>query len=150
MMLLRPTDAAWYGVQDFRRIRAWQDARALTAKIYSATATFPPAERFGLTAQMRTAAVSIGANLAEGCGRATRADTLRFFQMSFGSATELLHHLIIAADLGFVPQDTYLELDQHLESVRRQIAGFMRRLRTGPRSGPPSTYRPAEGRPPST
>src|SRR5262245_51790966 len=83
--LVRPFTGirAGCGMQDFRKLQAWQAARELTTRIYRATAAFPSAERFGLTAQMRAAAVSIGANLAEGCGRATRADTLRFFQMSF-------------------------------------------------------------------
>ena len=89
-------------MQDFRKLRAWQESRALTTKIYRVTATFPETERFGLISQMRAAMISIGANMAEGCGRATRPDTLRFFQMS------------------------------HLERVRRMTAGFMRRLHGGP------------------
>ncbi len=79
--------------------------------------------------QMRKAAVSIGANIAEGCGRATTPDTLRFFQTSFSSATELLHHLITSADLKFLTPDQFKELDERLDSVRRKIAKFMRRLR---------------------
>jgi four helix bundle protein len=116
-------------MQDFRKLRAWQEARALTTNIYSATASFPTTERYGLTAQMRSAAVSIGANIAEGCGKGTRADTLRFFQMSFGSGTELLHHLIIALDLGFLRSEQFEQLDAQLERARRMLAGLMRRLR---------------------
>ena len=116
-------------MQDFRKIRAWQENRELTVMIYKATATFPYAERFGLTAQMRDAAVSIGANIAEGCGRGTRPDTLRFFQMSCSSATELLHHLITSADLEFLSSIQFKELDERLDSVRRKIANFMKRLR---------------------
>jgi len=119
-------------MQDFRKLRAWQEARALTAEIYKVTAKFPAGERFGLISQMRTAMISIGANMAEGCGRGTRADTLRFFQMSFGSATELLHHLLTALDLGFLNEGKFVELDARLEKIRRMTAGFMRRLRAGP------------------
>jgi four helix bundle protein len=118
-------------MQDFRKIRAWQENRQLTVMIYKATATFPPSERFGLIAQMRDAVVSIGANIAEGCGRGSTADTLRFFQMSFSSATELLHHLITSSDLQFLNPEQFTELDERLDSIRRKIAKFMSRLRGG-------------------
>jgi four helix bundle protein len=116
-------------MQDFRKIRAWQENRQLTVRIYKVTATFPAAERFGLIAQMRDAVVSIGANIAEGCGRGTRADTRRFFQMSFSSNTELLHHLITSLDLEFLNSDEFKELDQQVDSIRRKLAKFMSRLR---------------------
>ena len=117
-------------MQDFRKIRAWQANRELTLMVYRMTAGFPREERFGLTSQMRDCAVSIGANMAEGSGRGSNADTLRFFQMSFGSAVELLHHLITAKDLGYLTDRQYEELDAKLESVRRMTAKFMTRLRS--------------------
>jgi four helix bundle protein len=116
-------------MQDFRKIRAWQENRELTVLIYKATATFPQSERYGLVAQMRDAVVSIGANIAEGCGRGSTADTLRFFQMSFSSNTELLHHLITSMDLEFLDSTKFAELDERLDSIRRKLATFMRRLR---------------------
>jgi four helix bundle protein len=116
-------------MQDFTKIRAWQENRQLTVMIYKVTATFPSSERFGLIAQMRDSVVSIGANIAEGCGRGRRADTLRFFQMSFSSNTELLHHLITSLDLEFLSSDQFKELDGRLDSIRRKIAKFMARLR---------------------
>ena len=116
-------------MQDFRKIRAWQANRELTLMVYRTTVTFPREERFGLTSQMRDCAVSIGANIAEGCGRGSNADTLRFFQMSFGSAVELLHHLITARDLEYLSEQQYQELEAKLDSVRRMTAKFMTRLR---------------------
>ena len=116
-------------MQDFRKIRAWQANRELTLMIYRATARFPREERFGLTSQMRDCAVSIGANIAEGCGRGSNADTLRFFQFAFASAVELLHHLITAKDLGYLSEEVYQGLEQKLDSVRRMTAKFMSRLR---------------------
>ena len=120
---------ALFGMQDFRKIRAWQENRELTVMIYKVTATFPPSERFGLIAQMRDCVVSIGANIAEGCGRGSNADTCRYFQMSFSSATELLHHLITSSDLEFLGSNEFKELDERLDSIRRKIAKFMKRLR---------------------
>jgi four helix bundle protein len=118
-------------MQDFRNLLVWQANRALTVQIYRATATFPADERFGLTSQMRRACVSIGAGLAEGCGRNTIKDTLRFFQMSFASATELLHHLITALDLGFLTQEQFHVLDQKLLEIRKMLTSLMKRLRDG-------------------
>ena len=117
-------------MQDFRKVKAWQANRLLTVRIYRMTAAFPREERFGLTSQMRDAAISIGANIAEGCGRGSSADTHRFFQMSFGSAVELLHHLITALDLGYLTQEQYGSLEAELSSIRRMTAGFMKKLKT--------------------
>lgn len=100
-------------------------------QIYRTTATFPADERFGLVSQMRRSVTGIGATIAEGCGRGSTKDTLRFFQMAFSSATELLHHLITALDLGFLTQDQFDVLDEKLEEIRKMLAGFMRKLRGG-------------------
>ncbi|MEX2179503.1 MAG: four helix bundle protein [Gemmatimonadaceae bacterium] len=116
-------------MQDFRKLEVWQLNRQVTVEIYRATAAFPATERFGLSAQMRSAVVSIGSNIAEGCGRGSTADTLRFFQMAFGSTTELLHQLITSGDLGFLAEDQLRHLDAGLETVRRKLAALMRRLR---------------------
>lgn len=116
-------------MQDFRKIRAWQANRELTVLIYRATAAFPREERFGLTAQIRSASVSIGANIAEGCGRGSRADTHRFFQMAFGSYLELVSLLIVTADLGYLTSTQLTELEGELDEGRRMLAAFMRKLR---------------------
>ena len=116
-------------MQDFRKVKAWQANRELVVMIYRVSASFPREERFGLSAQVRDAAISIGANIAEGCGRGTRPDTLRYFQIAFSSATEVLHHLITAQDLGYLTDAQFAILDARLDSVRRMLAGFMRRLR---------------------
>lgn len=117
-------------MQDFRKLRVWQAARELTVIVYRVTAAFPPTERYGLVAQMRTAAVSIGANIAEGCGRGSRADTLRFLQIAFASAVELLHHLIISLDLGFLTSNEFDDLERRLDPVRRMLTSLMARLRS--------------------
>jgi four helix bundle protein len=127
MMLLQDCCPIWT-MQDFRKIRAWQENRQLVAAVYKATSSFPSSERFGLTDQLRRSVMRIGACIAEGCGRRTRADTLHFFQMAFSSATEVLHHLITAADLGFITALQFEELEGKLGAVRRMIAGFMKKL----------------------
>jgi|SRR5687767_2128143 len=116
-------------MQDFRKLLVWQKNRLLVAAIYRATASFPADERFGLTSQMRRAVVGIGAAIAEGCGRGSRKDTSRFFQIAFGSTTELLHHLITSLDLGFLNQEQFQMLDGRLLEVRKMLASLMKRIR---------------------
>lgn len=118
-------------MQDFRKILVWQANREFTITVYRATTKFPADERFGLTSQMRRAVVRIGACIAEGCGRRTTKDTLHFFQMSFSSATELLHHLITSLDLGFLTQAQFDELDTKLLEIRKMLASLMKKLRGG-------------------
>jgi four helix bundle protein len=81
-----------------------------------------------LTAQIRRAAISIGANTAEGCGRRGPKELARFLIIAAGSASELDYHLIVAADLGFVERSAYQKLADHLASVRRMLATFIRKV----------------------
>jgi four helix bundle protein len=118
-------------MQDFRNLEIWQLNRSLTINVYRATGKFPPDERYGLTSQMRRAVISIGSNIAEGCGRGSMADALRVLQMSFSSAMELLHQLITSNDLGFLSDSELQALDKELEVIRRKLARFMARLRDG-------------------
>ena len=116
-------------MQDFRRLRAWQANRELTVLVYRVTRDFPREERYGLAAQMRSAAVSIGANIAEGCGRGSRADMQRFIQMAVGSSVELLHHLITSLDLGYLARSQFDEVEGRNEAVRKMLSRLIGKLR---------------------
>jgi four helix bundle protein len=116
-------------MQDFRKLRVWQAAREMTVVVYRTTSAFPAAERFGLVSQMRRAATSVGANIAEGAGRGSRADSKRCLQIAYGSACELLSHFYTASDLGFLKEVQVEELESMLEPVRRMLAGLMSRLK---------------------
>lgn len=86
-------------MQDFRNLKVWGKAHTVTLHVYRRTSTFPKHEMFGLTSQMRRAAASIGANIAEGCGREGNAELCRFMQIGMGSASELEYHLLLAVIL---------------------------------------------------
>lgn len=116
-------------MQDFRKIRAWQANREFTVLVYRLSGRFPKEERYGITAQIRSATISIGANIAEGCGRGSNADMIRFFQIAFGSAVEVLHYLITALDLGFIDEEEFANAEGQLLAIRRMIAAFMARVR---------------------
>ena len=88
-------------MQDFRDLKVWQKAHNVVLAVYRASAEFPAAERFGLTSQLRRAAVSIPANIAEGCVRSSDADFARFLHISLGSASEVDYYLLLARDLKF-------------------------------------------------
>jgi four helix bundle protein len=89
-------------VRNYRELRVWQEAHEMTLQIYRASNSFPEDELYGLRSQLRRAASSIGANLAEGCGRQSSADFGRFVRMAMGSASELDYHVLLAADLGYI------------------------------------------------
>jgi four helix bundle protein len=91
-------------LRHFTQLKVWQAAHGLALDVYRLTEGFPARERFGLAAQMRSAASSIGANLAEGFGRRPLRDKARFYNMSEGSAHELENFLLLARDLGFVKE----------------------------------------------
>ena len=96
-------------MRNYEDLEVWQRAHALTIRVYRITNDFPRSEMFGLTSQIRRASNSIGANLAEGCGRWSDAELARHVQITMGSASELQHHLRLARDLGFLcPTDQAL------------------------------------------
>ena len=82
-------------------LKIWQEAHSLTLDIYGLTNSFPRDERFGLTAQMRRAASSVAATIAEGVGRNTTKDFVNFLYMARGSSHEMMNHLVLARDLGY-------------------------------------------------
>ncbi len=117
-------------MQDFRKLEVWKRNHALTLDVYTATRTFPREELFGLTSQMRRAAVSVGSNIAEGCCRGSDADFARFLQMGLGSAGELENLTLVARDLHFLPPPSAEQLETDVTTVKRMLSGFVRRLRS--------------------
>ena len=119
-------------MQDFRNLEVWQEAHGLTIEVDRVTTRFPDDERFGLTSQVRRSCASIGANLAEGCGRATDADFARFVQMAMGSASETEYHLLLALDLRFIDEPTYRDLDERIRRIKKMLTSLLKRLRQQP------------------
>jgi len=116
------------GVSDVKDLEVWQTAMALCKAIYVTTAALPAAERFGLTAQMRRAAVSIPSNLAEGYGRGTGRDYRQFVYVARGSACELETQVILAEALGFLAAEQAEELLRQAGMVLRMLSGLARSL----------------------
>ena len=108
-------------MRDFRKLQVWEKAHQLTLAAYRATRPFPPEELYGLTTQIRRSAVSIPANIAEGCGRGTPGERGRFFRISMGSASELEYHLLLARDLSLLGTALYDELNAAVVEVKRML-----------------------------
>ena len=116
-------------MQSAANLRVTAHARALATDVYRGTAGFPAAERYGLTSQMRRAAVSIGSNIAEGCGRSGDAELVRFLHIALGSASELEFQLLLAEDLGFLTHDAAEQLGSNVIRVKRSLASLIKALR---------------------
>ena len=105
----------------FEEVVAWQKAHAFVLCAYNVTRGFPDDERFGLTSQFRRAAVSIEANIAEGYKKLSRADKLRFFNISQGSIEECRDYILLSHDLGYIDDSQFAELHEKIEDASRLL-----------------------------
>ncbi|MEX2325759.1 MAG: four helix bundle protein, partial [Gemmatimonadaceae bacterium] len=96
--------------------------------VYPATKKFPADERYGLTAQLRRSAISVAANLAEGCGRASDGLFASFVQIAYGSASETQYHLLLSKDLGILDPATYRDLSERMSEIKRMLLALQRTL----------------------
>ncbi|HEY7097230.1 MAG TPA: four helix bundle protein [Terriglobales bacterium] len=110
--------------RSYRDLLVWQKARSFAVKVYTETESFPRSELFGLTSQIRRAAVSVASNIAEGQGRLTSGEFRHFLGQARGSLLELETQLSIACDLGYLAPPTLAELEQ----AAYQILGLLNRL----------------------
>ena len=116
-------------MKSYRELNAWQKSYALALAVYQATRTFPRAEVFGLTSQLRRASVSIPANIAEGYCRHGRGDYLRFLSIAQGSVGELDTLLSLAHDLSYLDDVTLNQLAGSLTEVSKLLTGLTKSLR---------------------
>lgn len=115
-------------MHNFKELKVWQKSRKLVKEVYLITKKFPKEEQYGLTSQVRRAAVSIPSNIAEGCGRKTDKDTKRFFDIAQGSSFEIETQIILAHDLGFISRKETAKIWRKIEEVQKMIRGFSQSL----------------------
>ena len=114
---------------NFKKLEVWQLAHKVARDVYRATVRFPKTEAYGLTSQLRRAAVSIPANIAEGCGRDADLDFSRFVRISLGSANELEYHLLLSHDIGLLTPSNYETLVAQVRRLQAMLAGLNRALK---------------------
>ncbi len=115
-------------MHDFRRLKVWQRSRALAVRIDALTRTFPRSDGRVVGRQLRRSALSIPANISEGCGLGSRRETIRFFQVASRSALETENHLLIAADLGYLDSKTREETTGEVKEIQRMLSALIDRL----------------------
>ncbi len=130
-------------LRDFKGLQVWKKAHALALNIFEESRV-PMGDRAnsGLKGQSRRAAISIAANIAEGCGRDSQREFVKFLNIAFGSATELEYHMILARDLGLITASRFRSISDQIEEVRRTLTGLIQRIRSAESPGSTSRSSP--------
>jgi four helix bundle protein len=105
----------------FEKLQVWNEARAMVKTIYHVTEKYPAGEKYGLSSQMRRAAVSVVSNIAEGSGRTSLKDQAHFYQLAFSSLIELLNQLIISSDLGFISEQQLSDIRPDIQKISNKL-----------------------------
>ena len=116
-------------MRDFRTIKVWEKAHKLVLEIYKTTKNFPREELYGITNQIRRAAVSIPNNIAEGCGRNSEKELKQFSTIAMGSSSEVEYLLLLSFDLDFITKENYILLNSKIIEVKKMLSSFIVSLR---------------------
>lgn len=116
-------------IRDFTDLKAWQEAHKLVISIYGHTKKFPREESFGLTQQIRRAAVSISSNIAEGFSRTSAKEKIQFYRIAHGSLTEVQNQLLISRDVEYLDKSLFQEISICTVTVSKLINGLIKSAR---------------------
>ena len=115
-------------IKSFRDLLIWQKSMQLVTDLYSITKLFPNEELYGLVQQIRRAAISIPSNIAEGYGRNSTKDYIRFLRIARGSIYELQTQLEISANLKYIAVETYSEHNEKLQEIERMVSSLIKKI----------------------
>src|SRR5918996_4783394 len=115
-------------MRDFHELKVWNKAHRLALSVYQVTRHFPKQEDFGLTLQIRRAAVSVPSNIAEGCGRSGERELARFLSIAAGSVSEIEYQLQLACDLAYIDDNNYRDLSEQVNELKRMLNVFLQKL----------------------
>jgi four helix bundle protein len=119
-------------LRNYKDLQVWQKAYQLCLEVYKATGEFPKHELYGLTAQLRRAAVSIPSNIAEGYGRKTTKEYIQFLYVAYGSLCELETQILLSADLGYIGKEQCEPLADEIGAVERMLKALINSLEKKP------------------
>lgn len=112
-------------INNFTDLKVWQEAHKLALYVYAATEQYPKYELFGLTNQLRRAAVSVTSNIAEGFSRISNREKLQFYNIAHGSLTEIQNQLILSKDLKYITQDSFENILNQLVYTHKILNSFI-------------------------
>lgn len=115
-------------IKTFKDLKVWQKAYSLVLEVYKASKNFPSEERFGLTSQIRRAAVAIPSNIAEGYARRYLKQYIQFLYIAYGSGAEIETQLMLAKDLGYLKEEKFKELIERYYEIERMLMGLIKAL----------------------
>ena len=115
-------------LKNFKELNVWQKSYDLCLVIYKVTKKYPKEEIYGLVSQLRRVAVSIPSNIAEGYGRKTTSDYLRFLYIAYGSVSELETQIMISGDLDYIKEGVLTEIRDNITEVERMLKGLINSL----------------------
>ena len=134
-----PEDSRGQGFKDssemlknYKELKVWQKAYQLCLEIYRATSEFPKEERFGLISQIRRAVVSVVSNIAEGYGRRTTTEYIRFLYIAYGSNCELETQMLLSGDLGYIESAKLKGIIEKIQEVERMLKALIKSLESNP------------------
>lgn len=116
-------------IKDFTELDSWKTGHNLVLAIYKTTQTFPDEEKYGLTSQIRRASVSITSNIAEGFGRFSTQEKIRFYQIALGSVTEVQNQIYVARDVNYISTEASERLICLTVDVHKLIFGLIRSIK---------------------
>ena len=115
-------------MRDFRELEIWRRAHHLVQAVYRETKRLPKEEIFGLTVQLRRSATSIATRIAEGCGVDSDPEFAAYLHRAKAAASELEYLLLLAHDLGYLPDEETMRLTDEVVAIKKMLSGFVRRL----------------------
>ena len=115
----------------WKDLKVWQKAHALVVEVYRLTSTFPKEELYGLTSQLRRSSSSVPANMVEGQSRNTTKEYLQFLYNARGSLEETRYHLLLAHDLEYLEEETYVRLEGQYEEVSKMLNSLIKNIKRG-------------------
>jgi len=121
-------------IKGFRDLNVWNKAHKLVVDILKTEFNFPCEDRFGLATQLRRAAISVPANISEGCERYYTKEKLQFFNIARGSLSETRYYLLLCRDLGYLDEESYNSFDADCEEIFRMLGGLITSLKSSDNS----------------
>ena len=116
-------------MQNYKDLKVWEKAHAFTLQVYTASKVFPKEETYSLTNQLRRAAASVAANLAEGCGKNSNSEFAHFLNIALGSANESEYFLLLAKDLSYLSEPVYQELFLKINEIKAMLIALINKVR---------------------